>query len=192
MTKQPAFMNWHKTPDTTGYIFANYYLQYTEVDFNSTVWIDRKQYEVGGFDKPFRKPFIVSELNQIVFTALKGCLNRVIGMLDNDINEIGGLDEWLQYADVINPNEDMERTVKDYNELKNLLPSLNSFRDFPKDLKLKINFSFSEWDIYSWYSLNIDVENESYDIVYGDSNEGNYGGGLLIYPTESVYREVNQ
>ncbi len=192
MTKQPAFMNWHKTPDTTGYIVAQYYLDNTHINFNSNYWIDGKEYEISGVYKPFRKPFIVSELHQTLFMGFKFWVNKFIRMLDQDIHDIGGLDEWLEYADVINPNADMERTVKDYNKLKNLLPSLNSFRDFPKDLQLKIDFSFCEWDVYSWYLLKIDVENEIYDIKYGDSNDGNYGGELLIYPTESVYVEVNQ
>ena len=183
MTKQPAFMNWHEKPDMTGYIVCHYYMDYTEVTFNSTVWSDRKNYDMGGVDKPFNKPFIVPELHQKLFAGFKGWVNRFIEMLDGDIYDIGGLDEWIQYGG----NSDMERTKKDYNELKNLLPSLNSFKDFPKDLKLKILFSFSEWDVYSWYSLKIDVENEIYTIEYGDSNDGNYGGGLLIYPTESVY-----
>lgn len=189
MANPPAFINWHKKPETTGYIVCHYYMDYTEVTFNSAVWSDGKRYEVGGFDKPFNKPFIVPELHQTLFAGFKGWVNRTIEMLDGDIYDIGGFDEWLEYADVINPSADMKRTVKDYNELKNLLPSLNSFREFPKDLKLKILFSFSEWDVYSWYSLKIDVENEIYNIEYGDSNDGNYGGGLLIYPTESAYAE---
>ena len=70
------------------------------------------------------------------------------------------------------------------------MPNLNSFDDFSKNYKTQINFNFWEWELYSNFNIKIDIENEIFKLIFGDSNEGVRGEGLFIYPTESIYKEV--
>jgi hypothetical protein len=190
MANLPAFMNWHQKikPNTSGYLVNHYIQDHVDIWFTSRIYNQdsRKYIYLTGSKKDSDGIFIIPNLSQAVFDGFKEILKNIIKIIELCMRDIGGYDEWIEHAGYA----DRQETIDKYQYLLALLPNLNSFDDFSKNYKTEIHFNFWEWDVYSSFSIIIDIENKIFKLIYGDSNDEYVGQGLYIYPTESIYKEV--
>jgi len=191
MANPPAFMNWHQTkkPNTSGYLINHYIQDHSDVYFTSQVYDNNlgKYIYLTGSKRDSDGIFIIPNLSPAVFQGFKEILKKIVfSYIEPIINAIGGNDGWIEHAGYAANGQE---TIDKYQELLELLSNLNSFDDFPERYNTQIDFNFWEWDINTFVSIKIDVQNKIFKLIYGDSNDGEYEGeGLYIYPTESIYK----